>query len=178
VALPDVHREFRQRESSFTNTPFKLQFEDGSDSEYVLANHVDVDPLGHDRLLTVNWLRWKSGQRVPMPLVLINDELSPALKRGAWVQRFERFLNTRVVPSSVGGEGKEPSLPSHLEVDLTGARVGDKIGLSRISIPAGLEPYYSDSPFKSGPFMGRVMGKKSLNLLDEEVGREEEEEEE
>ncbi len=139
-------------------------------------------------------VRWRGkNHTLSIPLVVINEELSPVLRRGAYIQKYEQYLDVRVTSGNV------QEIPSVLEVDADGLMVGDKLGVDRIVLPPGIEVivfesdssdcfgcYYDpnyyyyyllittlqlykvatpDMPFKSGQIMARVVGKKSLNAL-------------
>lgn len=76
--------------------------------------------------------------QVAVPVVFVNEEESPGLKRGA-------LLN--IVRHEVDVVAPAGSIPDQLEVDLTGYDVGDTVHFSSITMPAGIRPAIDDRDF-------------------------------
>ncbi len=79
-------------------------------------------------------MRWRGkNHTLSIPLVVINEELSPVLRRGAYIQKYEQYLDVRVT------SGNLVEVPSVLEVDADRVMVGDALGVDRIILPPGIE---------------------------------------
>ncbi|MGB7408074.1 MAG: 50S ribosomal protein L25/general stress protein Ctc [Pontixanthobacter sp.] len=84
----------------------------------------------NDRPLHADFLRLTKGAKieVAIPVVFINEEESPGLKKGGVlnVVRHELDLICEV-----------DKIPSQIEIDVTGKEVGDSIHISEIDLPEG-----------------------------------------
>lgn len=80
--------------------------------------HADFQRIGADSLI-----------HVAVPVHVINEVASPGVKRGGVVNLVEHTVEVIGRPSAI---------PTALNVDLTGLRVGDSIHLSAIALPEGV----------------------------------------
>jgi len=75
---------------------------------------------------------------VDVPVLFINEEGSPGLKRGG-------VLN--VVRHTIELLCRADSIPEMIEFDLTGTEIGDSIHISAVSLPDGVNPTITDRDF-------------------------------
>ncbi len=79
-------------------------------------------------------MRWRGNNHIlSIPLVVTNEELSPVLRRGAYIQKYQQYLDVRVT------SGNLAEVPSVLEVDADRVMVGEALGVDRIILPPGIE---------------------------------------
>lgn len=93
-----------------------------------------------DRPLHADFLRLAKGSKieVAIPVVFINEEESPGLKKGGVLNivRHELDLVCEV-----------DKIPSQIEIDVTGKEVGDSIHISEITLPEGSESAITDRDY-------------------------------
>ncbi len=94
-----------------------------------LPKDVQMHPVT-DRPLHVDFLRIgeHSTVHVNVPLVFVDEELSPGIKRGGVLSIVHHELELVVDAADI---------PSEISVSLTGLEVGETIHLSQITLPAG-----------------------------------------
>lgn len=83
--------------------------------------------------LNLNFLVFSKRRVFSVPVRTVNEELSVALRRGAFMLRISRLIKVVLTDGNV-----QP--PTHLDVDLTGVNVGDTVRLDRVRFPAGVAP--------------------------------------
>jgi large subunit ribosomal protein L25 len=115
---------------AFYSTLYDLSV-DGK-SEKVLARDVQLHPVT-DRPLHVDFLRVsaKTQINVDVPVVFLNEEDSPGLKRGG-------VLN--VVRHEIELYCRADAIPGHIDIDLTGLDIGDSVHISMVPLPEGVKP--------------------------------------
>ncbi len=93
-----------------------------------------------DRPTHVDFLRIVKGAKVEVlvPVVFINEEKSPGLKRGG-------VLN--VVRHELELICDNDKLPDDIQIDVTGFDVGDSIHISNVALPKGSESKITDRDF-------------------------------
>lgn len=104
-----------------------------------LPKDVALDPVT-DRPVHVDFLRLNKNAKieVAVPVVFINEEDSPGLKKGG-------VLN--VVRHDLELVCEADKIPSEIEVDVTGTDVGDSIHISAVKLPQGAESAITDRDF-------------------------------
>ena len=104
-----------------------------------LPKDVAFDPVT-DRPLHVDFFRLAKGAKVQVniPVVFINEEASPGLKRGG-------VMN--VVRHELGLMCDADHIPDQIEIDVTGLEIGDSIHISHITLPEGSESAITDRDF-------------------------------
>ena len=104
-----------------------------------LPKDVALDPVS-DRPVHVDFFRLAEGAKVEVavPVVFINEEASPGLKKGG-------VLN--VVRHELELVCEADKIPSEISIDVTGLEVGDAIHISRVSLPPGAESAITDRDF-------------------------------
>ncbi|HXO91135.1 MAG TPA: 50S ribosomal protein L25/general stress protein Ctc [Stellaceae bacterium] len=93
-----------------------------------------------DAPLHVDFMRVgaNSQVKVVVPVVFVNQELSPGLRRGG-------ILN--VVRHGIAVICQVENIPERLVVDLSGLEIGDSVHISVVSFPPGSRPVISDRDF-------------------------------
>ncbi len=104
-----------------------------------LPKDVSLDPVT-DRPLHVDFFRLAKGVRIEVnvPVVFVNEEDSPGLKKGG-------VLNVVRHELELVCEGD--SIPSEIAIDVTGLEVGDAIHISNLALPQGSESAITDRDF-------------------------------
>ena len=121
----------------FMNSLISLDL-DGK-STNVLPKDVAFHPVT-DRPLHVDFFRLGKGAKaeVAVPVVFVNQEASPGLKRGG-------VLN--VVRHELELVCDATAIPDEVEIDVTGLEVGDSIHISSVTLPNGSESAITDRDF-------------------------------
>ncbi len=104
-----------------------------------IPKDVAMHPVS-DRPIHVDFMRLSKNAKidVAVPVVFVNEEASPGLKKGA-------VLN--VVRHELELTCDADKIPSEVEIDVTGLDVGDSIHISSITLPAGSESAITDRDF-------------------------------
>ena len=111
----------------------------GDAKHRVLARDVQFHPV-NDRAMHVDFLRVteKTQIDVYIPVVFLNEEESPGLKRGGVLNVVRREIE---VTCAVG------NIPDEFTLDLSGMEIGDSAHISQIDLPDGVVPVISDRDF-------------------------------
>ena len=104
-----------------------------------LPKDVAFDPVS-DRPLHVDFFRLAKGAKVQVdiPVVFINQEDSPGLKRGGVMNVVRHELDLMCDADHI---------PDQIEIDVTGLEIGDSIHISDITLPKGAESAITDRDF-------------------------------
>ncbi len=121
----------------FMNSVIELDL--GGKKQIALPKDVAFHPVS-DRPTHVDFLRIVKGAKVEVnvPVVFINEEASPGLKRGG-------VLN--VVRHELELICDNDKLPDDIQIDVSGFDVGDSIHISNVKLPAGSESKITDRDF-------------------------------
>lgn len=116
-----------------------VQVEVGGEKTRTLPKDVAFDPVS-DRPLHVDFFRLAKGAKVQVniPVVFINEEESPGLKRGG-VLNVVRFELDLMCDADL--------IPDQIEIDVTGLEIGDSIHFSDVTLPDGSESSITDRDF-------------------------------
>jgi len=116
-----------------------VELEVGGKKLRTLPKDVALHPVT-DRPEHVDFLRLAKGGKieVSVPVVFLNEEASPGLKKGG-------VLN--VVRHELELVCENDKIPGEIEVDVTGKEVGDSIHISEVKLPAGSESAITDRDF-------------------------------
>ena len=119
------------------NTLYELQV--GDKKQQVLPRDVQLDVVT-DIPLHVDFLRLSGTTEITIdvPVVFINQEESEGLKQGGVLNIVRHQIEVRC---------KASTIPQFIEVDLTGAEMGDSIHISAVSLPEGVAPTITDRDF-------------------------------
>jgi large subunit ribosomal protein L25 len=135
----EIHRErdlwrryFSSRVYDLTVYSSKEEKEAGADGEVVrvIPRDVHLHPIKNN-VYCVNYLRYYPGRPIDIPIKYVNEEESPVLKRGGFIVPIHRQLKC-IIDDGV-------PIPEYLELDCTGAKTKEKLGLNRIAIPDGVQ---------------------------------------
>lgn len=104
-----------------------------------LPKDVAFHPVS-DRPLHVDFLRIVKGSTVEVlvPVVFVNEDASPGLKRGGVLNVVRHELEL-VCDATM--------IPDEIEVDVTGTEIGDSIHISAVTLPKGSESAITDRDF-------------------------------
>lgn len=91
-----------------------------------------------DAPLSVNFLRYKPGTQLRIPVDFINTEQSQDLKRGSFVVSVQPYVDVVC----------EGDVPATLELDLSGAQKGDIYRIGSLTFPDQVRPAKKSSPDK------------------------------
>lgn len=104
-----------------------------------LPKDVAFHPVS-DRPLHADFLRVSKDSvvHVDVPVVFINEEKSPGLKKGGILNVVRHELEMICSPDAI---------PDDIVVDVAGYEVGDSIHISAVTLPANVKPAISDRDF-------------------------------
>ncbi|MEA1619632.1 50S ribosomal protein L25/general stress protein Ctc [Erythrobacter sp. T5W1-R] len=118
-----------------------------------LAKDVAFHPVT-DRPLHADFLRLTGDSKieVQVPVVFVNEDASPGLKKGG-VLNIVRHELELVCPAE--------SIPGEIQIDLTGKDVGDSIHISEVTLPKGVTSAITDRDFTIATLVAPSALKKS-----------------
>ncbi len=130
-----------------------VQIEVDGKSVRTLPKDVALHPVT-DRPTHVDFLRLSKDAKieVQIPVVFVNEEESPGLKKGG-------VLN--VVRHELDLVCKSDAIPDQIEIDVTGKEVGDSIHISEVTLPEGSESAITDRDFTIATLVAPSALKKS-----------------
>lgn len=116
-----------------------VEVEVGGNKLRTLPKDVAFHPVT-ERPLHVDFLRVSKNAKVHVnvPVVFINEEASPGLKKGA-------VLN--IVKHELDLVCEADKIPDDIIIDVTGLEIGDSIHISHVKLPAGSESGITDRDF-------------------------------
>ncbi len=125
-----------------------------------LPKDVSLHPVS-DRPEHVDFFRLAKGGKieVQVPVVFMNEEASPGLKKGG-------VLN--VVRHELDLVCDNDKIPGEIEIDVTGKEVGDSIHISEVTLPEGSESAITDRDFTIATLVAPSALKKSEGAEGEE----------
>jgi large subunit ribosomal protein L25 len=116
----------------------------------VLPKDYHLDPV-RDFTMHVDFLRVSGNTQVTVdiPVHFINEDKSPGIKVGGVVN---------IVRHEVEVHCPADSIPEAFTVDLTGAKIGDSIHISQITLPKGVVPTIADRDFTIATIVAPAAG--------------------
>lgn len=116
-----------------------ITIEVGGETIRTLPKDVAFHPVT-DRPLHVDFLRLTGDSKVnvQVPVVFVNEDASPGLKKGGVLNVVRHELEL-LCPNA--------QIPSEIAIDVTGKDVGDAIHISEVVLPAGVESSITDRDF-------------------------------
>jgi len=116
-----------------------VMIEVGGKTVRALPKDVALHPVS-DRPLHADFLRLAKDAKiqVAVPVVFVNEDDSPGLKKGG-------VLN--VVRHDLELVCESDKIPDEIALDVTGLDIGDSIHISQVSLPAGSESAITDRDF-------------------------------
>ena len=135
VGYKELHKSLH--EPGFFNRLVEIDVD--GEKHLTLCRDVQLHPVT-DRPEHADFLRVSAKTRVAVaiPVVFLNEEKSPGLKRGG-------VLN--VVRYEVECFCQADKIPERIEVDLGSVKVGESIHVSSVTLPEGVEPTITDRDF-------------------------------
>lgn len=123
------------RRPDFFNRVLELELPDGAGVCRAIPRQLDRDFLAQSPSY-VTFLRWpadleKAPQMVPIPIEVVNEDVSPGVKAGNYLHHIFRSWRFKV--------SKEP-IPSAVVVDATPLVLEQGVKLSQIALPDGIVP--------------------------------------
>ena len=139
-----------------------VMIEVGGQTVRTLPKDVAFHPV-KDRPMHVDFLRLAKGAKVDVsvPVVFVNEEASPGLKKGG-------VLN--VVRHELELVCDNDKIPTEIELDVTGLEVGDSIHISSVNLPEGSESAIDDRDFT----IATIVAPSALKKAEGEAGDDEE----
>jgi large subunit ribosomal protein L25 len=121
----------------FSNSLVEIEL--GGKKQMTLPKDVAFHPVS-DRPTHVDFLRVTKDAKVDVqvPVIFINEEKSPGLKRGG-------VLN--IVRHELELVCEADKIPDDIQIDVTGFDVGDSIHISHVKLPKGSESKITDRDF-------------------------------
>jgi large subunit ribosomal protein L25 len=116
----------------------------------VLPKDYQLDPV-RDFTMHVDFLRVSGNTEVSVevPVHFVNEEKSPGIKVGG-VLNIVRHEVELLCPAS--------DIPEFLTVDLTGAKIGDSLHISAVTLPQGARPVIADRDFTIATIVAPAAG--------------------
>lgn len=121
----------------FSNSVIEIDL--GGKKQITLPKDVAFHPVT-DRPTHVDFLRIVKGAKVEVevPVIFINEEKSPGLKRGGVLNIVRHELELIC---------EADKIPDDIQIDVTGFDVGDSIHISHVTLPKGSESKITDRDF-------------------------------
>ncbi|MGY6636603.1 MAG: 50S ribosomal protein L25/general stress protein Ctc [Erythrobacter sp.] len=130
-----------------------VEIEVGGKTVRTLPKDVAFNPVS-DRPIHADFLRLSGDSKVTVqvPVVFVNEDASPGLKKGG-VLNIVRHELELVCPSA--------DIPAEIQIDVTGKDVGDSIHISEVALPKGVESAITDRDFTIATLVAPSALKKS-----------------
>jgi len=136
-----------------------VMIEVGGKTVRALPKDVALHPVS-DRPLHADFLRLAKDAKiqVAVPVVFVNEDDSPGLKKGG-------VLN--VVRHDLELVCESDKIPDEIALDVTGLDIGDSIHISQVSLPAGSESAITDRDFTIATIVAPSALKQSERVEEE-----------
>ncbi|MGB3470142.1 MAG: 50S ribosomal protein L25/general stress protein Ctc [Erythrobacter sp.] len=136
-----------------------LQIEVDGKQVRTIPKDVALHPV-KDRPLHADFLRLSKDSKieVQVPVIFINEEASPGLKKGGVLNVVRHELELVCASDKI---------PDEIEIDVTGKDVGDSIHISEVTLPAGSESAITDRDFTIATLVAPSALKRSEEEEDE-----------
>jgi len=121
----------------FMNSVVNLEI--GGKTVRTLPKDVAFHPVT-DRPLHVDFLRLTGDSKVEVqvPVIFVNEDASPGLKKGGVLNVVRHELDL-LCPNA--------NIPEEIQVDVTGKEIGDSIHISEVTLPKGVTSVITDRDF-------------------------------
>jgi Ribosomal L25p family len=141
VLQRELDRYHRNFESRVYNLTVHVNFNDDSSSTVhrVIPASVQRHPV-KETIYCCNFVRYHAGRPIHLPVVYINQEESPSLKRGGFMIPIQRRIECFVEDGA--------AIPEFLEVESTGLSIKGIVRTDRVLLPDGVR--FSDRVLKRG----------------------------
>ncbi len=116
----------------------------------VIPRDIQFDPV-RDFVEHIDFMRISKTSllEVEVPVMVINEERAPGLKRGGMLNLVRHEIELSCPADAI---------PEHIEVDVTGLDIGDVVHISQITLPAGATPTITDRDFTVLTIVGASAG--------------------
>ena len=159
VLMKELRKQL-QTNPHFFSSVVELDF--GDKKLQVVPREAQVHPVVDEALpLHVDFLRATKGSTitVSVPVVFVNEESSPGLKRGGVLNVVRREIEL-VCPIN--------AIPDQIEADLATLDIGDTLHISAMAVPADVELTITDRDFTVATITGK--GGKEAGVEEAEGG--------
>ena len=121
----------------FSNSVVEIEL--GGKKQITIPKDVAFHPVS-DRPLHVDFLRIVKGAKVDVqvPVVFVNEDASPGLKRGGVLNIVRHDLELTC---------DNDKIPDDIQIDVSGFDIGDSIHISNVKLPKGSESKITDRDF-------------------------------
>ena len=141
VSTRDIAAELRRRRWAFENTLYDLVLEDGSRCR-VVPHQLQRHPVTMG-IYGLNFLRFSRNTTRKLFVRFVNEEASPALRRGGFIVRVNKTI---MCGFDIAGDGGEPQvagsiIPPFIDIDVSNVKVGDTLRLRDVQLPDWVYPY-------------------------------------
>lgn len=121
----------------FSNSVVEIEL--GGKKQITIPKDVAFHPVS-DRPLHVDFLRIVKGAKVDVqvPVVFVNEDASPGLKRGGVLNIVRHELELIC---------DNDKIPDDIQIDVSGFDIGDSIHFSNVKLPAGSDSKITDRDF-------------------------------
>jgi large subunit ribosomal protein L25 len=121
----------------FSNSVVEIEL--GGKKQITIPKDVAFHPVS-DRPLHVDFLRIVKGAKVDVevPVVFVNEDASPGLKRGGVLNIVRHELELIC---------DNDKIPDDIQIDVSGFDIGDSIHISSVKLPKGSESKITDRDF-------------------------------
>jgi hypothetical protein len=149
---PELQRELDRFHRRFESRVYDLTvYEDESDTEGTIHRVVPRSVQRHPVLGSIycaNFLRYFPGRPLKIPIVYINTEESPALKRDGFIIPINKHVECFVEDGV--------AIPDAIELECTGVVLKEVLRMDRLIFPDGVRPTDRVDPktFVVGPVFG------------------------
>ncbi len=139
LAVHVEEKELRRQLGTGHFTNSVVMIEVGGKSILTLPKDVAFHPV-NERPLHVDFLRLSKDSKVTVdvPVLFINEEASPGLKRGGVLNIVRHDLELIC---------EADKIPDDIQIDVTGLEVGASIHISHVALPAGSVSAITDRDF-------------------------------
>lgn len=165
---PELQRELDRFHRRFESRVYDLTiYEDETDTEgsihRVVPRNVQRHPV-QGSIYCANFVRYYPGRPLKIPIIYVNTEESPALKRDGFIIPVSKHVEC-IVEDGV-------AIPDVIELECTDVQLKDVLRMDRLIFPDGVRPTDRVDPEKF--VIGPVVGGRGSGVDDEEEGESEE----
>lgn len=162
-----LHGQLDRYHHHFESRVYELSVYETPESDEPVQKHTVIprDMQRHpylNKLWCINYMRYYPGRTINLPIRYINEEESPAMKRGGFVAPVSRYVPC-VVEEGV-------PIPDFIDLECTGLQLKNVLRMERLVFPDGVKV---DAEVDKDNFLvGTVFGRRALIVDDSEGGEE------